>query len=151
MAKVVIIQGKLDGGKTTYMDKLSRELIDVDGIITIKDAEKRTYFFHEVRTHLSYMGLSADMILSEERFGRFFISRKGFERASSYILTCNSRNILLDEIGRMEIMGGGFADTLRELLKRDITLYIAVREDFVEGVVAAFGIENPQIVKSLSI
>ena len=146
MAKVVIVQGKLDGGKTSYMQKLSEELLDVDGIITLKDSDFRSYFFHEVRTHLNYMGLSADMIISDERFGRYFISRKNFERASRYVLSCNNRNILLDEVGRMEIQGGGFADTLRELLKRDITLYIAVREDFVEDVIKTFGIENPHIV-----
>ena len=66
MAKVVIIQGGLDGGKTTYMRKLMDELIDVDGIVTLKDSAKRTYYLHEARTRLSYLGLSADMILRRE-------------------------------------------------------------------------------------
>lgn len=147
MAKVIIVQGKLDGGKTTYMNRLSGELLDVDGIITIKDAERRSYFFHEVSTRLNYMGLSADMILSEERFGRYFVSRSAFERASEYLLSRTNSNILLDEVGKIEILGGGFADALRKLLKRDITLYIAVRDDFVQGVIDAFGIENPHFVK----
>ena len=146
MAKVVIIQGGLDGGKTTYMRKLMDELVDVDGIVTLKDSAKRTYYFHEVRTRLSYMGLSADMILSDERFGRYFISRKAFKRASDYIFNVDSRNVLLDEVGRMECMGDGFAEALRELLKRDITLYIAVRDRFVPMVIESFGIENAEIM-----
>ena len=146
MAKVVVVQGGLDGGKTTYMRKLIDELIDVDGIITLKDSAKRSYFFHEVRTRLSYMGLSADMILSDERFGRYFISREAFKRASDYLLSVDSRNVLLDEVGRMECKGEGFAEVLRELLKRDITLYIAVRDRFVPEVLESFGIENAEIV-----
>lgn len=146
MAKVVIVQGGLDGGKTTYMRKLMDELIDVDGIITLKDSAKRTYYLHEVRTRLSYMGLSADMILSDERFGRYFISRAAFKRASDYVINVKSRNVLLDEVGRMECNGGGFADAIRELLKRDITLYMAVRDKFVPMVIECFGIENAEIV-----
>ena len=62
------------------------------------------------------------------------------------MLTVKSRNVLLDEVGRMECQGDGFADAIRELLKRDITLYMAVRDKFVPMVLESFGIENAEII-----
>lgn len=55
----------------------------------------------------------------------------------------------IDEIGRLELAGGGFAPSLELLLGRGVELAITVRRDFLQDVVDRFRISSFSLEGSL--
>lgn len=56
--------------------------------------------------------------------------------------------MVIDEVGRLELKGMGYAKALRALLGMQKELYIAVRDKFVDDVVEEFGIINYELIEA---
>lgn len=56
--------------------------------------------------------------------------------------------MVIDEVGRLELQGHGYANALRTLLEMQKDLYIAVRSRFVDDVVEEFGIKNYELIEA---
>jgi nucleoside-triphosphatase THEP1 len=55
--------------------------------------------------------------------------------------------IYLDEVGVLEIMGGGYHNILKKVLVSGLDLVIAVREDLVKPVTTHFAISDYELIK----
>jgi nucleoside-triphosphatase THEP1 len=80
--------------------------------------------------------------------GRFRFSRTAFEKADQIIRNSIEGEgwLIIDEIGPLELKGGGFAAVLRELItQRRKNLVIVVREGMVNEVQEKFGIVAREI------
>ncbi len=81
------------------------------------------------------------------RIGRFFVSEEGLaiaERAASTAIA-ETPVVFIDEVGRLELEGGGHASTVRRVLAADVLPVLLVRDELVDEVVQTFGVEAPVV------
>lgn len=97
----------------------------------------------------------------DERIGRFMVSSRGMREANRWIHDAwmePAKNVLIDEVGRLELMGRGYAVSLREIYQNigeerprntpspniehqtDKTVYLVARKDFLSEIVTHFRI-----------
>ena len=91
--------------------------------------------------------LMSTLKISNQRFGRFYVDESVLDWANDILLGYKDENVYIDEVGRMELLGMGFDRALREITKRDITLTIAVRDEFVNAIISKYGLENAIVIK----
>ncbi|HUV08785.1 MAG TPA: nucleoside-triphosphatase [Spirochaetia bacterium] len=89
---------------------------------------------------------------AEQRIGRFSICRPGLEKTRAWIeeaVAGPSVRLLIDEVGRLELRGGGFAEQLSATFEcgGDRGVYLVVRRDFVEDVMRKFRISRASLVE----
>ena len=71
--------------------------------------------------------------------GRFLFSREAFSQAESWLQGQDSVPCLwLDEVGKLELTGQGFAPLLRWACAKEVEMVLTVRSFYVEQVVATF-------------
>ena len=96
-----------------------------------------------------------------EKIGRFLVSSRGMKEANRWIHDAwmkPAKHVLIDEVGRLELMGRGYTGTLRKIYqkigeerprntpspnletRRDKTVYLVVRKDFLFEIVTHFRI-----------
>jgi nucleoside-triphosphatase THEP1 len=81
--------------------------------------------------------------------GSYSFSGKAFRFAESIIdeiLVRGIEPVYLDEIGTLELDGRGFSPLLRRVLETERDIFMAVRMNCVQNVIAAFAIENNRII-----
>jgi nucleoside-triphosphatase THEP1 len=158
-AEVVIVTGARDCGKTTWCrDNLCSET--TGGVLLAKA-------FH----HGEFIGYDAVRIGGQERapfmrvrsfdapgwdpddeIGQFRISTSGQKKASEWIRLASqdpSRDVLVDEVGRLELAGRGYFPVLRSVLNRSRRgrLYLVVRETHIQDTMKLLGIEEADIIR----
>jgi len=87
--------------------------------------------------------------------GKYIFNTRAFDHAKEVLRTAlNQRKdwLIIDEIGPLELKGGGFDNILREILsekddkhqpqKGNIQLILVIRESLVDAIVKAYGIET---------
>jgi nucleoside-triphosphatase THEP1 len=111
---------------------------------------------------------------------RFMVSSRGMKKANRWIHDAwmePGKKVLIDEVGRLELMGRGYAKSLHEIYRTfdggpfqntpspslthqtDKTVFLVVREDFLSEVIACFRIgsieawviEDGEITSSFSL
>ena len=90
-----------------------------------------------------FAGLESDSV----QVGRFFVSEKGMATADHAISTAlaEAQVVFIDEVGRLELEGGGHAPAVRRVLDSDVIPVFLVRDELVDAVVREFGIEAPVV------
>lgn len=157
MRKIVILTGPIRSGKTNTVKAVSKKIqktIDISGILTVKVFEKKSFIGYDIFEIVSgkqYPFLRSDGDENMERLGRFYIQSEAASRGNSAIETgLNSKLLIIDEIGPLELTGKGFSDSLISALERasDGVLLIVVRDTLIEEVIESFGIDSfrPTIV-----
>ncbi len=91
--------------------------------------------------------MSDHIALQGPVIGRFSCSQKTFDWASNCILESQRESIVIDEVGRLELQGEGYAKTLLALLGMQKELYIAVRDRFVDDVIKEFAIKDYELLE----
>ena len=82
---------------------------------------------------------------SDVSVGRFFISEEGLsvaDRAATVALDA-AAVVMIDEVGRLELDGGGHARATRRLLSSNVVPILLVRDELVDDVASAFGLVDP--------
>lgn len=79
------------------------------------------------------------------RIGRWSYDQAVFDMANEHLLSLDQGVIIIDEVGRLECGGGGFAPALKVLAERDVDLIITVRDEFLDSVREAFSIADAVI------
>jgi nucleoside-triphosphatase len=149
--KILAITGPLDSGKTRKARELLGEYrsrgLKVGGILSLPEysGDRKTGYFA-----LDIDSGKSELLLSESFSGpgfsrnRFRFSRAGFDFASSALSRAafeGADAIIIDEIGRIELEGEGFASVLRSLLASyEGELILVVRDAFLEEIRRAFGL-----------
>ena len=86
----------------------------------------------------------------EQRHGRYSFGEAGLSFATAIVLNAVKQQIspiYLDEIGKLELRGSGFADLLRRALAAGPDLVLAVRDINVQSVARQFGIDDYRLVE----
>ena len=123
-----IITGKKGSGKTTTILKLYGK---EKGFVTVHRGEE--YFL------LNLSSREETLLLSPYPkfpvlWKRWYVNESAFLAAVSSLLEEREGVVVVDEVGRMEIEGKGFAPFLEKVKDRDITLVLGVRDSLVEDV-----------------
>ncbi len=150
MSSNIIITADRNCGKTTYASHLIKQGVICKGIISLSNDDKSEYLAHNIETGESRTLLSKKFE-SGEAIGVFKLNLETFNWANECLMNIESGTVLIDEVGRLELSGRGFAPALKVLLKKDVTLYITVRTSFLNEVLEYFQIENYSILNGISL
>jgi len=146
--EIIIIKGPVNSGKSKIMEKLAdsekKNGSLVSGIIA------RGVFEQDSKIGFDLINISSETTQPLARIsnpddeffpvGKYNFSKDGFLFAKEALLDFHNGGVVfLDEVGPLELEGGGYADCLITLLNSDISrLYIAVRDSCLETVVEEF-------------
>ncbi len=151
--RIILISGERNSGKTT---RLWREIaryrampeVRLGGVATLPVppgvASKSEYVLQDIQTGESRLLMSEQEIPGGERFGRFFVDTSVFSWGNSVILAqfAHSTHIVFDEIGRIELSGGGLAPSFSVAVRQGHIVVIAVvRTSFLSDVVRTFALD----------
>lgn len=143
MNKISIITGEINSGKTSFLEKQVLNRKDVGGILTPKINGKR--FFKNISTQEIF---EMETIASNNQciqIGNYFFSKDGFEKANKILVdSVHYLNLVIDEIGPLEINEKGFFNTLLFLLQNNFKhhLILVVRKKLIDTVLQKFSIQN---------
>ncbi len=155
-SKVVIVSSPIGMGKTRFCQTLANKLtarnLKVGGFLSIKVLDgDQTIGYHLVDLQseniFPFLKLRDNEI--DSGIGKFAFAKDGLVRGNAILLrdknTCDV--IVIDEVGKLELKGGGWHDSLMELLDGFQGLIIlSVRDSFVDEVIGYFELESPEIV-----
>jgi pyridoxamine 5'-phosphate oxidase len=150
--RTVLLVGAVGAGKTAaglqLLSLLRSYGLRPGGILSprvLKGEETIGYSIIDLATNTTHPFASLDP--GEIRVGRFFISTQGLKLAERAIETalraCSV--VFVDEIGRLELEGGGHAPSVRRILRSDAVPVFLVRDTFVEQAIELFEIADPMI------
>jgi len=151
---ILVLTGPVHGGKTTFLESslarwASRGLAPGGFLsVVVTGADGTTgYDLLELKTGRRHPYLRREGDPNTERIGPFFFVSSTLDRARSIIREADPREVLVvDEIGPLELLGGGLWPVLRETLSRPgMRCLLVVREEILEDVVAALGPSGPLV------
>ncbi|MBU0596103.1 pyridoxamine 5'-phosphate oxidase family protein, partial [Candidatus Bipolaricaulota bacterium] len=148
----ILLVGGIGSGKTAtglrLLSLLRQSGIRVGGFLApriMEEDETIGYSLIDLATNTTHP--FAGLEPSDVAVGRFFISSESLavaERAATAALDAASV-VMIDEVGRLEVGGGGHAPAVRRLLSSNVVPILLVRDELVDDVSAAFGIVDPTI------
>ncbi|MFN8241388.1 MAG: nucleoside-triphosphatase [Bacteroidales bacterium] len=156
-ARVYLITGKIDSGKTTFVNRLSEILvaknIRVRGIITTKIIENgnTTGFDLVVIGH----GIAGSFLRIENNpkgktIGRFSINQATLQagkNALNEIEPDRRQVIIIDEVGRLELSGDGWADEITRLTGNEGVLILTARDVFAADIISRWNLTSADIIR----
>lgn len=166
MAKVTLIIGAVNSGKTARLIQISQTLDQgtYEGIACVKRFSSNQVWHGYDHVRLSDGTLTPALTLNSfyhDEFKDFFVygpfvfSNEAFYQAEMTLMKAlqdpSIKTILLDEIGGVELQGLGFARVLREALKSDKQLILCVNPDRLSSVLHHFNIRENQIEKRIGL
>jgi nucleoside-triphosphatase THEP1 len=151
---ILVLTGPVQGGKTTFLEGslarwASRGLAPGGFLsVAVTGASGATgYDLLELKTGRRHPYLRREGKPDAERIGPFFFVLETLELARSIIREADPRELLVvDEVGPLELLGGGLWPALREALSRPgLRCLFVVREEILEDVVVAIAPGVPRI------
>lgn len=134
-----IITGGVGAGKTSAMEDLAEAEAVPQGFVSVN--VETGYVLVNLSTGDEEL-VMADTDLFPDKIGRWSYSQRVFDEANEALCQFSSGTVYVDEVGRLEIGGGGFSPALKALAGKDVDLVIAVRDAFVDDVIEAFGLDS---------
>jgi general stress protein 26/nucleoside-triphosphatase THEP1 len=148
----VLLVGGIGSGKTStglrLLSLLRQSDVRVGGILAprvVEGDETVGYSLIDLATDATHP--FAGLEPSDVPVGRFFVSDKGLSIADRAVTTAleEASVVFIDEVGRLELGGGGHAPAVRRLLASSALPILLVRDELVEEVVRTFDIVDPAI------
>ena len=148
MSKIFIYSGPIHSGKTTRLDKWSKQSPSVDGVLTLLINGKRHLKF--ISTGEMYL---LESILSDigliEQIGKYKFLKSMFQKSHEYLLNLiqdSPKWIVIDEIGFLELRGMGFEPVVTHLIrdlntKLDVNILLVVRDKLKENVIDYYNLD----------
>jgi nucleoside-triphosphatase THEP1 len=143
MKHISIITGEINSGKTSFLEKQVFNRKDVGGILTPKINGKR--FFKIIATQEIFEMETIALDSQCLQIGNYFFSKDGFEKANKILIdSVHYLNLVIDEIGPLEINEKGFYNTLLFLLQSNFKhhLILVVRKKLIDTVLQKFSIAD---------
>jgi len=151
----ILLVGSIGSGKTATGLRLLSLLrsygIQVGGILApriLKGEETIGYSMIDLSTNATHP--FAGLEPSDVQIGKFYLSQAGLDVAERTIRNALDELpvVFIDEIGRLEVQGGGHAPAIRELLKSNTVPVLLVRDTLVEQAVRIFEIADPFVFRA---
>lgn len=156
---VTIITGKINSGKSTTLHRLYDQCRKGDGFIAVKKMiGDDLYGFHLTRLSSSdtlpwmiHQSHYHDDFVKVMKFGPYYVNLNVLslvEETVDDFLEDHITPIYIDEVGKLELSGGGYHNVLRQILKSGADLFIAVRDDLVDSILAYFEIKDYELIQA---
>jgi len=151
-SRPILLVGGIASGKTAtglrLLSLLRQSGVRVGGFLAPRklDGDQTIgYSLIDLATNATYP--FAGLERSDVSVGRFFVSEEGLAVADRAVTAAlgEARVIFVDEVGRLELSGNGHAPAVRRLLASEALPILLVRDELVDKVSRAFGIEAPII------
>jgi len=163
---ILVLSGPVHGGKTTFLERsLARWAargLAPGGFLSIAvtgESGATGYDLLELKTGRRHPYLRREGKPDAERIGPFFFVPSTLELARTIIREADPPELLIvDEVGPLELLGGGLWPALREALSRSsMRCLLVAREEILEDFVAAiapvvpliFDVRDPNVQKLL--
>jgi nucleoside-triphosphatase THEP1 len=157
---ITIVTGELHQGKTSKLKSLIKENPEIAGFIceAVFDIDQRIGYdlvFIPENTRVPFLRLLSDLPDNSDKLqyklGRYAFLKRAFEQAEFSIKSIlaklnDTTTIVIDELGFLEIDKKGFYEIGRLVLDAKCNLLTAVRKSSLEGVLAAFGIKEYNLI-----
>ena len=155
---VTVVTGQIDAGKTSWCREYAEKNPDCIGLLLEKVyvADERIGYdallwpSDERLAFARREGHESSGFEVEERVGPFLISREGLLAANTWLANAasHSGSVIVDEIGPLELSGGGLSSGFRRLLtsSRILDLYVVIRSSCLEAVCEVFGLSEYTVV-----
>jgi len=149
--EVIVITGEIGAGKTTcikkLVQKLKKENTGVKGIFTsrlMENGETTGYDVADISSEENYRFLSVEGEDGQDKIGKYYIDPEGLKLAGKALKIIDSPDVIIvDEIGKLELAGGGWAGELDGLFQKNNSLFIlSVRKEVVDQVIRKWNL-NP--------
>lgn len=147
---VMIITGGVAQGKTTLLRQLVEILkkrnIKIGGFYAeriMEDGMTMGYQLVNCDTGEVVDFLSTDANSGTETIGKFYINTKSLEQGREWLEKAKHYDLMaIDEIGKLELQGRGWAAAFSELLAQQVPLVICARDSFINEILDAFDLKN---------
>jgi len=155
--RVFIISGERGEGKTSLAKKLAcilrQNSYSAGGIITervMDGGETAGYNLLDLERgkRVKFLRISADDSL--EKIGQYSIFPEAVDRGNKILRGGSNRTVtFIDEVGRLELDGGGWSGSLSFLLNRNESIIVlTVRDSFLEQVISKWGITDYTVINA---
>lgn len=150
--KIYLFTGERDSGKTSFLKNIIEQLIkkrkNIDGFYAEKYFIENTFLGYNLVHVLD--GLKIDFLtlktdLSDANSTRFDINSNALSIGNQWLkeISPSVELILIDEVGKWELQGKGWAKAIENLIKHsNIPILMVVREKFLNDIISHFHIEN---------
>lgn len=148
--RITVFTGPVDSGKTGRLKTNIRDLlsrgIHVGGVVSealMSDGKKTGYAAVDIITGNRVILSSRDTRGGEAGTSfRFF--REGFDTACRSILSARQCDVVvIDELGPLELKGGGFCGVFKELLRSfEGDVFLVIRDYLMEEILMTFDIRE---------
>ena len=154
--KVFILTGTIGQGKTTYLKNLigyfRQKGITIGGIYSprvVKNRETIGYDIIDINTDEREIFLRQDSNNHNMKIGRFNINLEGLQKGIKAIKGSNNLNtriVVIDEVGILELQNQGWASNIEELVRNSQNhILLVIRDSFVEQVIEKWNLNNYQV------
>jgi len=146
----ILLVGGIASGKTStglrLLSLLRQSGVRVGGFLAprVLDGDETIgYSLIDLATNATYP--FAGLKRTDVPVGRFFVSEESLAVADRAVTAAlgDARVVFIDEVGRLELNGGGHAPAVRRLLASEALPILLVRDELVDEVMREFGIEAP--------
>ncbi|MCK5776459.1 MAG: DUF2478 domain-containing protein, partial [Bacteroidales bacterium] len=156
-SNVVVISGDTQSGKSSFLTEIQQALekkaINQVGFIadSIYEGDQiKGHLIKDISTNDSFRISFRDFKENSQKIGRFYLLDEGLEFGKNIIKKINTSTsndvVIIDEIGRLELDGGGWSAEVKELLTdKSKPIILIVRGKYLDEFVEKFGINSPYI------
>lgn len=142
-ATLIILTGEIQQGKTTLLSRIVDELklqnIKVRGFLSkviIEDGKRKGYNLESVEDNQSINLCTTNKDDSRINYGKFYFNKEAFKKGAEIISNSNNSNtdlLIIDEVGPLEIGGGGWANAISEKTEQtNFPVLMVVRKNLAE-------------------
>ncbi len=154
--RIYIITGEKGEGKTTLVENLvqcmRRQGYRLSGFLSKgywKGDERSHFELIDIHSNVSILLCKRAPEKGWPQWGPFFFNPEAFTIAGNIVEACLHSQpdlIVMDEIGKFEIAGGGFHPLIQKLLQNHIFPQLwVVRRPFVAEIIEYYGLQNISI------
>lgn len=145
LPKIRIVTGPIQSGKTTKLFKYVYEIKNIDGILApIVNDKRRLYHISSKTIKELEIDRPSEKTIS---VGRYHFLRESFIWANECLSNSfysNTNNLIIDEIGKLELMGEGLHKATCEIINNidnsNKNLVIVVRDYLLKDVLEYYSI-----------
>ena len=154
---VYLITGKMNQGKTTRTIEIASKIISSDGFVSLKTMNQGNV----VKFDVMKLSTKESKLLAvtkpyynkqfkvTQELGPYLFNDEVFNWVNSEILMMIDNHVkalFLDEVGKLEIDGYGFYQTIKQMLLADCDCYFTIRDHFIPMFIDQFKIKTYQIL-----
>lgn len=150
--KIIIISGKPQQGKTTFLStvisQLQKENVEIDGIVAKgidKDGIRLGFDLQHIKTKTVYSLSRITPNPTFEQYGRYYFDPSVFQKVNSILKKTKASFIVIDEIGPLELEEKGWSSAIENLLTSNTPMIWVVRKSILGRVLNHWHITQAQV------